>query len=84
MPSRSAERPFWLELYDPVRDKPRRSGQGRIARTASPSLGSRSPHVLSQGLALACGQPGWPVDRTAVAVGSRNPPKRLRGAQCRP
>ena len=23
-------------------------------------------------------QPGWPVDRTALAVGSRNPPRRLR------
>lgn len=28
-----------ISIYDPVRDKPRRSGRGRIARTAQPSLG---------------------------------------------
>src|SRR5690625_4057441 len=30
--------PFQLAVDDPVRDKPRRSGRGRIARTAQPSL----------------------------------------------
>jgi hypothetical protein len=26
-------------------------------------------------LTTGVGTPGWPVDKTAVAVGSRNPPK---------
>ena len=30
------------------------------------------------GQVVCPGQSGWPVDRTALAVGSRNPPRRLR------
>jgi transposase len=39
---------------------------------------SRGMRLLrEEGLFPQC-QPGWPVDRTAQAVGSRNPPKRIR------
>jgi hypothetical protein len=43
-----------------------RSGPGQVVCPGQP------------GQVVCPGQPGWPVDRTALAVGSRNPPRRLR------